>query len=99
VVVVEGFFGAMSLHQNGYKNVVALMGASCSPRQAELLVDLVSPGGRVWIMSDGDEAGEKCAAAVLSAISPERFVRWVKLEENQQPENFSTEDLKKLLGW
>lgn len=98
LVVVEGFFGAMWLHQAGYPNVVALMGASCSERQAALLVDLLQPGGRLWIMPDGDDAGKKCACSVLSAIAPLRFVRWVKLEDDQEPEDLGPEALQALFG-
>ena len=98
LVVVEGFFGTMWLHQAGYPNVVALMGASCSERQATLLVDLLQPSGRLWVMPDGDDAGEKCACNVLSAVAPLRFVRWVKLEENQEPEDLGPEALEALFG-
>ena len=35
--LVEGFFDCLKVHQAGYGNVVALMGASVSDRQAELL--------------------------------------------------------------
>jgi hypothetical protein len=35
-IVVEGFFDCLKVHQAGYGNVVALMGASGSDRQAEL---------------------------------------------------------------
>jgi len=98
LIVVEGFFGAMWLHQAGYTEVVALMGASCSERQAEQLVELVSPNGHLWVMPDGDEGGEKCAHAVLAAVAPHRFVRWVKLEEGQQPEDCSPEMLTSMFG-
>lgn len=98
LIVVEGFFGAMSLHQAGFTNVVALMGASCSERQAELLIGSVKPTGHIWVMPDGDTAGEKCAHSVLISVAPQRFVRWVRLPDGKQPEDCSPEMFESMLG-
>jgi DNA primase len=98
LVVVEGFFGAMWLHQCGYSNVVALMGASCSERQGQLLTDLLTPDGRLWVIPDGDDAGQKCAASTLIAAASHRLVRWVRLEPGGQPDNLSAEMLAILLA-
>ena len=38
VIVVEGFFDALKIHQAGHPAVVALMGSSFSQRQSELLL-------------------------------------------------------------
>jgi DNA primase len=94
LIVVEGFTSVWWLHQNGLPNVVATMGADCSEKQAELIVSLVKPNGRVWIAPDGDEAGERHAQTLLSLISPHRFVRWVKMEEGKQPTDLAAEQLK-----
>ena len=51
--VVEGFTSVWWLNQNGLPDVVGLMGADCSERQAELIVSVVKPAGRVWLMPDG----------------------------------------------
>ena len=58
---------------------------------------LVEPAGRVWIAPDGDKAGERHAQTLLSLISPQRFVRWVKLDEGKQPTDLSNEQLKSSL--
>ena len=94
LMVVEGFTGVWWLHQNGLPHVIGVMGADCSERQAELIVSLVKPAGRVWLMPDGNEAGERCAEKVLRQVSPHRFVRWVKLSESKQPTDLSAEQLK-----
>jgi len=99
LIVVEGFFGAMSLHQAGRSNVVALMGASCSKHQAELLIGLVKPSGHVWVMPDGDAAGEKCAESVLATVASARFVRWIRLSDGKQPEDCSADMLESVFGW
>ncbi len=85
LIVVEGFASVWHLHQLGHVNVVALMGSSCSPEQAGIIVNLVHDGGRVWLMPDADPAGEKCAETVLHQLSPHRFCRWIQLTQNQQP--------------
>ena len=100
LIVVEGFTSVWWLVQNDLPNVVGAMGADCSERQAELIVSLVKPDGRVWLVPDGNqtgnrnEAGKRCAHALVMQISPHRFVRWVKLEENIQPTDLSAEQLK-----
>jgi DNA primase len=88
LIVVEGFTSVWWLHQNGLCDVVATMGADCSERQAELIVSLVKPAGRVWIVPDGDSAGERHVQTLLLQVSPHRFVRWVKLEKDKQPTDY-----------
>lgn len=70
------------------------MGADCSERQAELIVSLVKPNGRVWIAPDGDTAGERHAQTLLTLISPHRFMRWVKMATDKQPTDLSGEQLR-----
>jgi DNA primase len=94
LIVVEGFTGVWWLHQNGLPNVVATMGADCSEKQAELIVSLVKPNGRVWIAPDGDKAGERHAQTLLGLISPHRSVRWVKMADGKQPTDLAVEQLK-----
>jgi len=94
LIVVEGFASVWWLHQHGFPNVVATMGADCSPKQGELVAGLVKRKGRVWIVPDGDEAGERFAKAAFTEIAPHRSVRWVKLPQNSQPTDLSPEELK-----
>ena len=97
LVVVEGFASVWWLHQSGFPAVVATMGADCSERQSELIVSRVTPSGRVWIMSDGDAAGERHAQSLLLLVSPYRLVRWVKLEKDQQPTDLGAEHVSSFL--
>jgi DNA primase len=96
LVVVEGFTGVWWLPQAGIPNVVATMGASCSEEQAGVIVSLVSPSGRVWVFTDGDNAGARCAGEILVRVSPHRFVRWVRVIDGKQPTGFSPSELKNL---
>jgi DNA primase len=92
--VVEGFPSVWWLTQNGYGSIVATMGAECSDEQAELIVSKVTSDGRVWIIPDADKAGEKSAQTLLAKLSPNRFVRWVKLPAGRQPTDMSAQELK-----
>jgi len=85
LIVVEGFAAVWWITQHGLPNVVATMGSDCSERQAELIVALVKPNGRVWIMSDGDKAGDRHAQTMLPLIAPHRLVRWIRLSDGKQP--------------
>jgi DNA primase len=88
LVVVEGFTSVWWLTQHGLPHVVATMGADCSERQAELIVSLVKPEGRVWIAPDADKAGERHAQSLLLQLSPHRSVRWLKLDAGKQPTDY-----------
>lgn len=94
LIVVEGFPSVWWLTQNGFVRVAATMGSECSDEQAELILSLVPPDGQVWIMPDGDKAGERFAQSLLVRLSPYRLIRWAKLDEGQQPTDLSKEDLK-----
>jgi len=98
LIVVEGFASVWWLHQNGLPNVVATMGADCSERQAELIAALVKPVGRVWIVPDGDKAGERHAQSLLGKIAPVRSVRWIKLEPDTQPTDYAAAFFRERLG-
>ena len=97
LVLVESFTSVWWLTQNQIPHVVGAMGADCSDEQAVLISKLVKPEGRVWIISDGDAAGERLALSVLSKVSLHRFVRWVKCEHGKQPTDLSVEQLKSRL--
>lgn len=93
LVVVEGFPSVWWLTQNGFRKVVATIGAECSDEQAELIVNLVRPDGQVWIMPDGDKAGDKFAQSLLWKLSPSRFVKWARLEGGHQPTDLSAQQM------
>src|ERR1043166_5280954 len=57
LVIVEGFFDAIKLHQNGWRKVVALMGCDLSAAQEELIRQHTNSCSRVIVMLDEDEAG------------------------------------------
>ncbi len=90
-IVVEGFFDCLKVHQAGYGNVVALMGASVSDRQAELLDTYFR---KLVVMLDGDEAGWR-ASRVLAARWPAAYMAWVPA--GWQPDQLSNEEIEGIL--
>jgi len=96
--VVEGFPSTWWLWQAEYRNAVALMGSSCSDEQGKLIVDLVKPDGKVWLMPDGNEAGRLCALSTLERISPHRFVRWIRISADRQPTDCPADEIARLGG-
>ena len=58
LVIVEGFFDAMKLHQHGCKKVVALMGATMSAAQEELIKEHTNGQSQVIVMLDENDAGK-----------------------------------------
>jgi DNA primase len=96
LIVVEGFTSVWWLTQSGISSVVGTMGATCSEEQAAMIVSLVSRAGRIWVFSDGDIAGARCAGEILVRVTPHRFARWIKMEANRQPTGVSPTELKEL---
>jgi DNA primase len=97
LVVVESFTAVWWLAQADLSNVVAVMGASVSENQARIITELVPEDGRIWVMPDGDHAGERMAESAVKLLAPHRFVRWVKLDDGKQPTDVSPDELHQLL--
>jgi DNA primase len=93
LIVVEGFTALWWLWQHGFKQVVALMGSTCSNEQMALIISHTKIKGRIWYFGDGDAAGIKCAKDTLALLAPARSVRLV-LVDGKQPTDFSESELK-----
>ena len=94
LIVVQGFPSVWWLTQHSFPWTVGLMGSDCSQEQAELIVNTVKPSGRLWLLPNGDKAGELLAQSFLPQVSAARFVRWLQLEEGQKPTDLAKEELK-----
>ena len=88
---MEGFFDCLKVHQASYGNVVALMGASVSDRQAELLDTYFR---ELVVMLDGAEAGWR-ASQVLAAWWPAAYMALVPA--GWQPDQLSSEEIEGIL--
>ena len=96
--IVEGPREVMKLNQEGYKNVVAVMGSHLSDQQLSLIMKL-SPK-KMMLLFDGDDAGVATTRKVGTKLSKffkgdtllKRFV-----PTGRDPKNLSRDELEKLL--
>ena len=95
VIVVEGFFDALKVHQAGHPAVVALMGSSFSQRQSELLL---SHFASVTLMLDGDQAGRHATEVMAELLTPKVRVHQVELPNRMQPDQLSSAEISVLVG-
>lgn len=99
LVIVEGFFDCMKLHQHGCRKVVALMGSTMSAAQEDLIRTHTSRTSQVIVMLDEDEAGRAGREDIAVRLSKFVFVKVHAFEkEGQQPENLSAEELIEITG-
>jgi DNA primase len=98
LVIVEGFFDAMKLHQLGCKKVVALMGATMSSPQEELIRQHTDNHSQVIVMLDENEAGKAGREDIACRLSKFCFVRVQPLEPDMEPEHLTAEQVQQLLG-
>jgi DNA primase len=94
VVVVEGFFDAIAVHQAGYP-VVGLMGSTLSHHQADLVCGSF---GRVALMLDGDEAGRQGTTAIARALGARMPSTLIDLPDGTQPDQLTPETIQTLVG-
>ena len=94
VIVVEGFFDALKVHQVGYPSVVALMGSSLSNRQADLLTDHFD---HTVLMLDGDGAGQRGTEAIFDQLKSRMPVAVLRLPEGVQPDQLTSGEISSIL--
>jgi len=90
LVIVEGFKAALWLIQNGYPNTVALIGASPTEVQIDLLKRLNI--GTIYISLDNDDAG---TVGTIKAVKALRHVTDLKviLWDKHQPDDHDREQI------
>jgi DNA primase len=90
LVIVEGFFDCMKIHQNGWRKVVALMGSTMSTAQEELIRKHTVFNSQIIVMLDENEAGKAGRDDIACRLSKHCFVRVYAFdEENMEPEHLS----------
>ena len=95
LILVEGFFDTLKIHQAGHQNVAALMGSRLSSRQADLIGMYFD---QVILMLDADGAGKAGSTAAATALSAILVVQMVELASGTQPDQLAPEEIKQLLG-
>jgi DNA primase len=98
LVIVEGFFGCMKLHQHAIRKVVALMGSSMSAAQEELIRKCFDGKTPVVLMLDEDEAGRNGREDIAVRLAKSHFVRIHGFdEEGRQPEELRPDEVAAVL--
>jgi DNA primase len=94
VVVVEGFFDCMKVHQAGIRSVVALMGSVLYEPQRQVLLERFN---RVILLLDGDPTGRKASTVIAQRLRPDCDVRIISLPDGVQPDQLSAEGIGNIL--
>jgi DNA primase len=94
VILVEGYFDCMRVHQAGFPWVVALMGSSLSVQQAALLRHFHG----IVLMLDGDMAGRIASQAIAARLSGWRSLQVVRVPDDSQPDQLSSSAIRRLLA-
>ncbi len=89
IIIVEGYMDCISLHSNGFTNVVASMGTALTLEQVKLLVKYTN---RVYLCFDNDDAGKEAVARSFNVLKDffndglEVYV--VELNDAKDPDEF-----------
>jgi DNA primase len=94
VVLVEGYFDCLRVHQAGFPSVVALMGSSLSEVQERALLQHFE---RVILMLDGDEAGRAATRAIVARLSRSCSMKIARVQDGAQPDQMSSSAIRALL--
>lgn len=70
VVLCEGYFDVVAMHQNGFQTAVAALGTAVSDEHLEILSKFNKP---LVVMLDGDNAGRKAAKRIAKLAVPEKL--------------------------
>ena len=100
LLICEGYMDVISLHQNGIFSVVAPLGTALTEDQLQLSWKYSS---KPTIMFDGDNAGirasYKSAIIALPLISAKKFLQFVILPPNYDPDSYINDvSLKKFVA-
>jgi DNA primase len=94
VVVVEGFFDCMKVHQAGVRSVVGLMGSALYEPQRHALLKRFR---HVILLLDGDPTGRKASTVIAHKFRPHCSVRVVLLPDGVQPDQLAAKDIAEIL--
>jgi len=95
LVIVEGFFDAIKLHQHGCKKVVALMGSTLSAAQEELIREHTGRNSQVIVMLDENDAGRAGREDIACRLSRFCFVKVYEFPQpDMEPEHLSADEVR-----
>lgn len=89
IILVEGYFDVISLHQNGFLNTVASLGTAVTKNQIDKMWRMAD---EIIICLDGDEAGIRASKRllniVLENITSGKNISFVLLPKGYDPDDF-----------
>ena len=89
VIVVEGYMDVLTLHQNGFKNTVGVLGTALTVDHANLLKKYTK---NIILLFDSDVAGQKASEKTLPIVlEAGLYPRSVDLPEGQDPDSIIKE--------
>jgi len=91
VIVVEGSVDAMKVHQAGFPNVVATLGAQVSAQQAKLLKRYFD---KIIIFSDKDDAGDAMKRAIISSCCGKEIYSAEVPEDAKDPGELTVKEIQ-----
>jgi DNA primase len=98
LIIVEGFFDAMKLHQHGCRKVVALMGSTLSTAQEELIRQQTNSQSHVIVMLDENDAGKAGREDIACRLSKFCFVRVHQFSQpDMEPEHLPAAEVQQLM--
>jgi DNA primase len=95
VIVVEGFFDCLKVHQAGFRSVVALMGSALYERQRRLLIERFR---QIVLMLDGDQTGRRASEMIAARLAGWVSVRVIELAAAAQPDQLSESAIQEILA-
>ena len=70
IVLCEGYFDVVAMHQHGFQTAVAALGTAVSDEHLEILSRFNKP---LVVMLDGDSAGRKAAKRIATLTVPDKL--------------------------
>jgi DNA primase len=91
VIIVEGSVDAMKVHESGFPNVVASLGAQVSAQQVTMLKKYFD---RIVIFSDNDDAGNAMRDGIINSCCGKDLYKAIIPEDLKDPGEMSVEQIK-----
>jgi DNA primase len=99
MVIVEGVFDMLNLYDKGLENVVCAFGTNTLQNETkQKLLPFKAQGiTHIYLLFDGDEAGDKAAKALKPLIEAENFiVEIIKLPDDRDPGELDVSEVKSI---
>lgn len=86
VILTEGYFDVISLHQAGIENVIATSGTAFTEEQAQLLLKQTK---NITLFYDGDTAGKSAFIKTLDILLPyDAQIKTIPIPDTDDPDSF-----------